>query len=100
MKYYFKKNVTGLLVLYDIYLAGFEDKKLWFIYPWPDESQNYSSYRSKKHKDTSKAKNRRIKEERKKQGSWKNGGRGEDAMAAAYLIQNVAGMVYRRERKT
>ena len=28
VKYYFKKNVTGLLVLYDIYLAGFENKKL------------------------------------------------------------------------
>ena len=26
VKYYFKKNVTGLLVLYDIYLAGFENK--------------------------------------------------------------------------
>ena len=27
VKYYFKKNVTGLLVLYGIYLAGFENKK-------------------------------------------------------------------------
>ena len=30
----------------------------------------------------------------------KERGEGEDAMAAAYLIQNVAGMVYRQERKT
>ena len=38
-----------------------------------------------------------IKEERKKEGSWKSGGRGEDAMAAAYLVQKIASVVYEKE---
>ena len=41
-----------------------------------------------------------IKEERKKEGSWKSGGRGEDAMAAAYLVQKIASVVYEKESLT
>ena len=41
-----------------------------------------------------------IKEERKKEGSRKSGGRGEDAMAAAYLVQKIASVVYEKESLT